>query len=280
MRNRYPILWLHFCLFVILASFIRSCGCQRSEIDFEWQGNKRAIALEDATALSGKAPRLAFKRGTLCGWTPHGLCFSPDEKGDINNFFVIPFNALEEGVYSDQATFLGHGKFYVNSYVLAFFDEAKDKSSPWSAKVRSYRANGFGHVTSLVAETYYKNWGLKQIKQTFLPHQVRIEGAHDACLFFKTNCKHNEYCIPRRVRGYISPGEYRCECKKGWQYARGRGCLDIDECKGRPCGVYHLCVNTPGSFSCQCRAGYKGPKCDADIDEFRWFGEVSIPVAE
>ena len=141
------------------------------------QGNKRAITLEDATALSGEPPRLAFKRDTLCGWTPHGLCFSPDHKGDINNFFVIPFKFLEEGVYSYQATFLGHGKFYVNGYVLlALFDEAKDKSSPWSAKVRSYWANGLGHVTSLVAETYYKNWGLKQIKQTFLPHQVRIEG--------------------------------------------------------------------------------------------------------
>ena len=88
---------------------------------------------------------------------------------------MIPFDVLKEGVYSDQATFLGRG-IYVNAYVLAFFDEAKDKSSPWSAKVESYWANGFGHVTSLVAETYYKKWGVNQVKQTFLPHQVRIEG--------------------------------------------------------------------------------------------------------
>jgi len=42
--NRSPILWLHFCLYVILASFIRSCGCQRPEIDFECERFRRRVA--------------------------------------------------------------------------------------------------------------------------------------------------------------------------------------------------------------------------------------------
>lgn len=33
---------------------------------------------------------------------------------------------------------------------------------------------------------------------------------------------------------------------------------DVDECAApsEPCGPGHLCVNAPGSFRCECKAGY------------------------
>ena len=33
---------------------------------------------------------------------------------------------------------------------------------------------------------------------------------------------------------------------------------DIAECQAMPCDVNANCVNTPGSFTCTCKAGYSG----------------------
>ena len=56
----------------------------------------------------------------------------------------------------------------------------------------------------------------------------------------------------------------RCHCTPGFKLAEdGDTCVDIDECAAvnecadsllRVCS--HLCVNTPGSFQCQCHPGY------------------------
>ena len=39
---------------------------------------------------------------------------------------------------------------------------------------------------------------------------------------------------------------------------------DVDECAaiGSGCGNGH-CINTPGSYRCDCFAGYQGANCDA-----------------
>ncbi|XP_076455942.1 uncharacterized protein LOC143290413 [Babylonia areolata] len=79
---------------------------------------------------------------------------------------------------------------------------------------------------------------------------------------------------------------YRCVCPEGWQgkivskednsdfpMANGRQCIDDDECTlSNQCNDFNSdCVNTPGSYHCNCHAGYRHPpgndfKCK-DINE-------------
>nr|XP_046173883.1 EGF-containing fibulin-like extracellular matrix protein 2 isoform X1 [Oncorhynchus gorbuscha] len=49
-------------------------------------------------------------------------------------------------------------------------------------------------------------------------------------------------------------GTYSCQCPDGYSKI-GIECLDIDECRYRYC--QHRCVNVPGSFSCECEPGFQ-----------------------
>ncbi|KAK7495635.1 hypothetical protein BaRGS_00013082 [Batillaria attramentaria] len=74
---------------------------------------------------------------------------------------------------------------------------------------------------------------------------------------------------------------FECSCPAGWQgrtatksdddpIANGRQCIDDDECAGGgPCPWNAKCVNTPGSFACECNRGFRnsGPLTCVDIDE-------------
>ncbi|XP_064459913.1 uncharacterized protein LOC135370150 isoform X1 [Ornithodoros turicata] len=50
-----------------------------------------------------------------------------------------------------------------------------------------------------------------------------------------------------------------CQCRKGYQVSHDqKNCIDRNECLSRgTCGRNALCVNTEGSFLCQCKAGYE-----------------------
>ncbi|XP_039503316.1 latent-transforming growth factor beta-binding protein 4 isoform X1 [Pimephales promelas] len=68
-----------------------------------------------------------------------------------------------------------------------------------------------------------------------------------------------------------SPGSYKCvPCRDGHSMQDGR-CADIDECAGpRVCGPESVCVNTDGSYRCDCLPGYRsaGPRRQCrDINE-------------
>uniref|UniRef100_A0A665X316 Fibrillin-1 n=1 Tax=Echeneis naucrates TaxID=173247 RepID=A0A665X316_ECHNA len=69
------------------------------------------------------------------------------------------------------------------------------------------------------------------------------------CQAYRNLCL-NGRCIPMPGIGY------RCECNMGFRLD-GRGeCIDDDECERNPC-AHGECVNTPGSYICQCPAGFQ-----------------------
>ncbi|PHJ18949.1 calcium binding egf domain-containing protein, partial [Cystoisospora suis] len=68
-------------------------------------------------------------------------------------------------------------------------------------------------------------------------------------------CGSNSYCIN------VSNGAVSCTCWKGYQSAGGgrpgSNCVDIDECAGNVCPANSTCVNTPGSYECNCNEGFE-----------------------
>ena len=47
-------------------------------------------------------------------------------------------------------------------------------------------------------------------------------------------------------------GSYDCDCVLGYRPENG-GCVDVNECMDNPCMKNALCLNTLGSFQCQCK---------------------------
>ncbi|MGH0176923.1 UNVERIFIED_CONTAM: hypothetical protein FKN15_073883 [Acipenser sinensis] len=63
-------------------------------------------------------------------------------------------------------------------------------------------------------------------------------------------------------------GEPYNPCPQGYEPSQRDTCLDIDECRYRYC--QHSCVNSPGSFACQCEPGFQlagNNRSCVDIDE-------------
>uniref|UniRef100_A0A1S4K5J7 EGF-like domain-containing protein n=2 Tax=Culex quinquefasciatus TaxID=7176 RepID=A0A1S4K5J7_CULQU len=72
----------------------------------------------------------------------------------------------------------------------------------------------------------------------------------DVNVLCKSNfdCTNNAECI-----------EGQCFCQDGFE-PQGSSCVDIDECRmdAHVCGPSAMCINTPGSFRCDCEAGFIG----------------------
>uniref|UniRef100_A0A8D1PB16 Adhesion G protein-coupled receptor E5 n=1 Tax=Sus scrofa TaxID=9823 RepID=A0A8D1PB16_PIG len=77
-------------------------------------------------------------------------------------------------------------------------------------------------------------------------------------------------------------GGYHCTCVPGYELASGapifrneneNTCQDVDECqqKLRICKSHSICINTQGSYTCQCLPGFKlnprDPKLCTDVNE-------------
>uniref|UniRef100_A0A914E086 EGF-like domain-containing protein n=1 Tax=Acrobeloides nanus TaxID=290746 RepID=A0A914E086_9BILA len=100
----------------------------------------------------------------------------------------------------------------------------------------------------------------------------------DECLSLETNdCSKKGGEV--RMKCINEPGIYSCVCPAGYVQMLPDKCVDINECeqKPSPCPAFEpdVCINTNGSFTCNCRDGYRKPKdctektkCPcADIDE-------------
>jgi len=80
----------------------------------------------------------------------------------------------------------------------------------------------------------------------------------DPCL--STPCQNNATCKSDQT-SYT----YTCDC--GASGFNGTNCeIDINECAEMPCKK-GTCMNTPGSFECQCPIGSTGTICDVNLDE-------------
>ena len=146
------------------------------------KGNRRAIVLHDANPL-GKTANLSWSRGWMCGWTPHGLCFSPDENKDIHNFYMIPFPLIKTHVYCEQRPNINSGwGFGLNSIILAQFSRA-NKGELWQGLVRRYTQNGHGTILKFRAKTFFASFGVNQVEQTFYAGQVYLEGNYTLYMY-------------------------------------------------------------------------------------------------
>ncbi|XP_071942160.1 uncharacterized protein [Antedon mediterranea] len=64
-------------------------------------------------------------------------------------------------------------------------------------------------------------------------------------------CEVTNYCDSNAIC-HNEPGDYRCECKRGYE-GDGMRCIDIDECaSSNPCHEHAVCVNRDGGFGCTC----------------------------
>ncbi|XP_069561799.1 fibrillin-1 [Brachyistius frenatus] len=81
------------------------------------------------------------------------------------------------------------------------------------------------------------------------PVIIQTQNITNMCQAYRNLCL-NGRCFPMPGIGY------RCECNMGFRLDVRGECIDDDECERNPC-AHGECVNTPGSYICQCPAGFQ-----------------------
>lgn len=68
-------------------------------------------------------------------------------------------------------------------------------------------------------------------------------------------CATNNHKCTGNTKCVNTHGSYKCECKDGYKL-KGNTCQDVDECAYDMCGTQASCTNTIGSFKCTCFEGF------------------------
>ncbi|XP_012149839.2 uncharacterized protein LOC100874867 [Megachile rotundata] len=65
--------------------------------------------------------------------------------------------------------------------------------------------------------------------------------------------------LPRRTTTTPVPASSNQKCVPGTKFVRNRGCVDVDECREieDACSSNEECVNTVGSYTCNCKIGFR-----------------------
>ena len=70
-------------------------------------------------------------------------------------------------------------------------------------------------------------------------------------------------CPPSSHKECVSTRSNLCKCTEGYEFNNLSVCVDVDECKSKPCGQNAECANNPGNYSCTCNVGY----VDCSVDK-------------
>ncbi|GFS64983.1 hypothetical protein TNIN_487321 [Trichonephila inaurata madagascariensis] len=69
-----------------------------------------------------------------------------------------------------------------------------------------------------------------------------------------------------------------CECPVGYEDVSG-SCEDINEClTNNTCHPTAKCINTIGSFECECEEGYRKPEREDACEDINEYEESWLPV--
>ena len=89
--------------------------------------------------------------------------------------------------------------------------------------------------------------------------------------------------ITRKPSTTPLPASANQKCVDGTRFVRNRGCVDIDECREveDACSSNEECVNTPGSYTCNCKSGFRRENLTqacVDINECQMQEDDCLPT--
>ncbi|KAK2904807.1 hypothetical protein QQF64_032935 [Cirrhinus molitorella] len=102
-------------------------------------------------------------------------------------------------------------------------------------------------TTVVVTTTNHTDRSTTEIGMTTMQMPFRSTASPDHVCGSQT-CANGGHCVRS------AKGSYYCQCLPAWT---GPFCTeDVDECVSSPCPLGSVCVNTGGSFSCECALGF------------------------